>query len=300
MSKECNAAQYSPLWQKALAGLLCWLMVMPAGAQQANSTAPASAPAGPLLVASVTGYTAGATVNDAPLDPNRALHANDTIKTDASGRIRLRLFGGPALDVGSQTTFKILRNDPAVQQTTLELFAGQLRNEVPEFKAAAANYEIRVPQGVINARSASDVYVQAQPAGSTVRVLKGAATARSNLSQSTIEVAGGNFVELRSAGAGRVQTASTEQIQRALAQTALSGAQVAAPAPVTAAVTPAERQTPPPPARSHLKRNVLILAIIGAAGAGAAAAASGGGGSSSSTTTTPPPTSTGPPTIPPH
>ena len=148
-----------------------------------------------------------------------------------------------------------------------------------------------MPQGVINARSASDVYVQAQPAGSTVRVLKGAATARSSLSQSTIEVAGGNFVELRSAGAGRVQTASTEQIQQALAQTALSGAQVAAPAPVTAAVTPAERQTPPPPARSHLKRNVLILAIIGAAGAGAAAAASGGGGSSSSTTTTPPPTS---------
>ena len=136
MEQRVERGTILALWQRALAGLLCWLMVMPAGAQQANSTAPASAPAGPLLVASVTGYTAGATVNDAPLDPNRALHANDTIKTDASGRIRLRLFGGPALDVGSQTTFKILRNDPAVQQTTLELFAGQLRNEVPEFKAA--------------------------------------------------------------------------------------------------------------------------------------------------------------------
>ncbi len=299
MSKDGNAAPSMPLWRKAVAAVLCWLTVMPAGAQQVGGATPANAPSGPLLVASVTGYTAGATVNDAPLDPNRALHANDTIKTDASGRIRLRLFGGAIVDVGSNTTFKILRNDPALQQTTLELFSGQLRSELPEFKAAAASYDIRVPQGVVHARSASDIYVQAEQAGSTLRVLKGAATARSNLSQSTVEVAGGNFVELRPAGAGRIQVTPAQQQQQAIAQTALSGMQAQPAAPVTATATPPERQTPPPPARSHLKRNLLILAIIAAAGAGAAAAASGGGGSSSSTTTPPPP-STGPATIPPQ
>jgi hypothetical protein len=298
MSNRCNAVP-TPLWRKALAALLCWLTVIPAGALQTSTATNAGAPSGPLLVASVTGYTAGATVNDAPLDPNRALHANDTIKTDASGRIRLRLFGGAILDVGSQTTFKILRNDSAVQQTTLELFSGQLRNEVPEFRAAAARYEVRVPQGLIQARSASDVYVQADSSTSTVRVLKGAAAVKSTLSQAAVEVPGGSSAELRPAAAGRVQVASAEQQQQAVAQTALSGVQAAPSTPVATAAPPAERQTPPPPARSHLKRNLLILAIIGAAGAGAAAAASGGG-SSSSSTTTPPPTSTGPPTIPPQ
>jgi hypothetical protein len=216
------------------------------------------------------------------------------IKTDGSGRIRLRMFGGGFLDVGSQTSFKILRNDPAVQQTVIELFSGQLRSEIPEFKAASASYEVRAPQGSIMGRSASDVYIQADPARTVVRVLKGTATAKAMSSQSTVEVAANQSLEITPGGAGRVQVTALNVQQEAMSETALSTAQAAA------APAPAEEQPPPPAVKkSHLKRNLLILGVIGAAGAGAAAAASGRGGSTSSTpTTTPPPTGT--PTIPPQ
>jgi hypothetical protein len=297
MQKDLEAAATMP-GKKLLVVLLCFLLTdLPLLAQQqaprqAPEAAPAASPA-PVLVASVTGYTAGATVNDSPLDPNRALHTNDLIKTDSTGRIRMRLFGGGFLDVGSQTSFKIIRNDPSVQQTVIELFSGQLRSEAPEFKAPAASFEIRAPQGRVMARSASDMYVQASPARTVVRMLKGSATAKAMSSQSAVEIAANQSLELTPAGAGQVQVTPLNVQQEAVAQTGLAPTQAATNAP------PAQEETPPPPVKkSHLKRNLLILGVIGAAGAGAAAAASGRGGSS--TTPTPAPTPTGSPTIPPQ
>ena len=301
MQKDCEAATIM-FGKRILVVLLCFLLTdLPYLRAQQEAPAPAApqaaaaAPSAPVLVASVTGYTAGATVNDSPLDPNRALHVNDVIKTDANGRVRLRLFGGGMLDAGSQTSFKVLRNDPSVQQTVVELFSGQLRSELPEFKTAAASYELRTAQGRVTGRGGSDMYVQASPGRTVVRVLKGQGTAKAMSSQSTVEIAANQSLELTPAGAGQVRVTPLAVQQEALAQTALSTTTTQA---ATNAAPPQEQAPPPAPVKkSHLKRNLLILAVIGAAGAGAAAAAAGHGGSS---TTTTPPAATGTPTIPPQ
>jgi len=139
------------------------------------------------------------------------------------------------------------------------------------------------------------MYVQASPGRTVVRVLKGQGAAKAMSSQSTVEIAANQSLEMTPAGAGQVRVTPLAVQQEALAQTALSTTTTQA---ATNAAPPQEQAPPPPVKKSHLKRNLLILAVIGAAGAGAAAAAAGHG--SGSSTTTPPPAATGTPTIPPQ
>src|SRR6266581_1050949 len=86
--------------------LCCLLLQLPVGAQSYPN---------PEMVGAVIGVTPGATVNQSRLVTTQNLQKNDLLSTDNSGRVRIRLRGGPVLDVGSQTQVRIEGNNPIAQ-----------------------------------------------------------------------------------------------------------------------------------------------------------------------------------------
>jgi len=96
----------------------------------------------------------------------------DTINTQASARVRVGLDDGSVLNVGSDSTMKVVKHDAAAQQTELELTVGRLRAQAQKIAKPDGKFEVHTPAGVAGVVG-TDVYVEYENSVMNVIVFEG-------------------------------------------------------------------------------------------------------------------------------
>jgi hypothetical protein len=80
--------------------------------------------------------------------PKSALYWQDLVNTQVNARARIALDDGSVLNVGSETSMKIVKHDAGAQQTELELTYGKLRTQAQKIAKPDGKFEVRTPAGV--------------------------------------------------------------------------------------------------------------------------------------------------------
>jgi hypothetical protein len=156
---------------------------------------------------------------------------NDTLQTNASGRMRVGLGDGSILSLGANTQLKVVQHDAAAQQTTLEMLFGKLRNQVVKLTQPNSKYEVKTPTAVAGVIG-TDFVLIVTPDKTTVIVfsgivqvtpIAGAATSGTTSTQA-VRVNPGQQVDVTVTGVGPVTAAPTTLIQQLTVDTAVSRA----------------------------------------------------------------------------
>jgi ferric-dicitrate binding protein FerR (iron transport regulator) len=80
--------------------------------------------------------------------PKSVVYWQDLVNTQVSARARIALDDGSVLNVGSETSMKIVKHDAGAQQTELELTYGKLRTQAQKIAKPDGKFEVRTPAGV--------------------------------------------------------------------------------------------------------------------------------------------------------
>src|SRR5271156_5496756 len=94
----------------------------------------------------------------------------DTINTQASARVRVGLDDGSVLNVGSNSSMKVIKHDAATQQTELELTYGKLRTQAQKIVKPDGKFEVHTPAGVAGVVG-TDFFVEFDLTTNTMNVL---------------------------------------------------------------------------------------------------------------------------------
>src|ERR1700687_5199475 len=77
-----------------------------------------------------------------------AVDWQDVVSTQASARARVTLDDGSVLNVGSDSSIKVVKHDGGAQQTELELTFGKIRSQAQKITKPDGNFEVKTPAGV--------------------------------------------------------------------------------------------------------------------------------------------------------
>jgi hypothetical protein len=271
-----KATDDKPLFRQALALIVCGLLLQTS--LGLGETYPA-----PENVGAIIGVKPGATVANQPLDKAMPLERNAVLRTDRSGRLRLRLRGGEVLTLGSNTELQVPKSNPVAETAQVSIHSGELRSAVGHFRGREAAYDVVTPQAFITSHGDSDFYLQVDSTHTRVLVYSGIVLVRPMHGPSTapVDVAAGQTVVVTPGLVSRLALTSEDQEQASMWQTSVPNDSLSEPAQ---------------PTRSH-KKLYIIVGAAGAAVAGIALAAHGSRKSAPPAATTVP---TSVPTIPAH
>lgn len=93
----------------------------------------------------------------------------DVVNTQASARARIALDDGSVLNVGSESSIKVVKHDGAAQQTELELTYGKLRSQAQKITKADGKFQVKTPAGVAGVVG-TDFFVSYDNATGTMNV----------------------------------------------------------------------------------------------------------------------------------
>jgi FecR protein len=88
-----------------------------------------------------------------------AVDWQDLVNTQASARARIALDDGSVLNVGSDSSMRVVKHDAGTQQTDLELTYGKLRSQAQKIAQPGGKFEVRTPAGVAGVVG-TDFYVE--------------------------------------------------------------------------------------------------------------------------------------------
>src|SRR5713101_6601626 len=77
-----------------------------------------------------------------------AVDWQDLVNTRVNARARIALDDGSVLNVGSESSMKIVKHDAGVQQTDLELAYGKLRTQAQKIAKPDGKFEVHTAAGV--------------------------------------------------------------------------------------------------------------------------------------------------------
>lgn len=94
----------------------------------------------------------------------------DVVNTQTSARARIALDDGSVLNVGSDSSLKVVKHDAGAQQTELELTYGKLRSQAQKITKPDGKFEVRTPAGVAGVVG-TDFYIAYEPTTGTMNVI---------------------------------------------------------------------------------------------------------------------------------
>jgi hypothetical protein len=83
-----------------------------------------------------------------PASAKSVVDWQDLVNTQANARARIALDDGSVLNVGSDSSIKVVKHDAGAQQTELELTYGKLRTQAQKIAKPDGKFEVRTPAGV--------------------------------------------------------------------------------------------------------------------------------------------------------
>ena len=121
----------------------------------------------------------------------------DVVNTQASARARIALDDGSVLNVGSDSSIKVVKHDGGAQQTELELTYGKLRSQAQKITKPDGKFEVKTPAGVAGVVG-TDFFVSYDTTTGTmnVTVFEGLVKV-CNLAGACVEVKPGQLTNLR-------------------------------------------------------------------------------------------------------
>jgi hypothetical protein len=157
---------------------------------------------------------------------------NDGLRSGPTGRAHVTLKDGSQLNLGSDTSLRILQHDAQAQQTSLDLLVGRMRGRIAKLSRPGAKFEIHTPVGVAGlvgtdlSLEVTNDYVELSVFEGEVRF--------TTLSGQAASVTAGNVLRISRSGAFEGPSRQTpQQEQAAKDSTDILGK--ANPAPVVAA-----------------------------------------------------------------
>lgn len=84
-----------------------------------------------------------------PLKVSDAVNWEDVVKTLRTGRVRIMLEDGSALNIGARSVMRITKHDAQTQQTQVELLLGRLRGEVVKITKQGGSFQVKTSTAVI-------------------------------------------------------------------------------------------------------------------------------------------------------
>jgi len=129
---------------------------------------------------------------------NSAVYWDDAVDTQVNARARIALEDGSVLNVGSESSIKVVKHDAGAQQTNLELAYGKLRSQAQKIAKPDGKFEVHTPAGVAGVVG-TDFYIAYDLTTKTmnVQVFEGVVRV-CNLAGLCVEVKAGQFTNVRS------------------------------------------------------------------------------------------------------
>src|SRR5437879_8403402 len=128
-----------------LALLLSFLLSIPADVWAAPQAAGQRAGEVSRVIPAVNIARSGKTI---PASAKTAVDWQDLVNTQVNARARIALDDGSVLNVGSESSMKVVKHDAGAQQTELELTYGKLRTQAQKIAKPDGKFEVRTPAGV--------------------------------------------------------------------------------------------------------------------------------------------------------
>lgn len=128
-----------------VAVLLSWLMAIPSNGWAEPQAAGQRAGEVSRVIPAVNIARSGKTI---PAAAKTAVNWQDLVNTQANARARVALDDGSVLNVGSDSSIKVVKHDAGAQQTELELTYGKLRTQAQKIAKPDGKFEVRTPAGV--------------------------------------------------------------------------------------------------------------------------------------------------------
>lgn len=138
---------------------------------------------------------AGKTIN---ASAKTAVDWQDQVNTLADARARIALDDGSVLNVGSDSSMRVVKHDSAAQQTELELTYGKLRTQAQKISKSDGRFEVRTPAGVAGVVG-TDFYVAFDSTNNVMNVITFEGLVRvCNLAGACVVLKPGQMTNLRS------------------------------------------------------------------------------------------------------
>ena len=149
---------------------------------------------------------------------------DDVVNTQANGRARVSLDDGSVLNVGSDSSMKVVKHDAGAQQTDLEVTVGKIRAQAQKISQPNGKFEVHTPAGVAGVVG-TDFYVSYENGVMNVTVFDGLVKV-CNLSGVCVIVKAGQFTTVRngdSSGPAPPSQSSLSALSDAVSSTTLEG-----------------------------------------------------------------------------
>lgn len=128
-----------------VAVMLCWSLAIPSWSWAEPQAAGQRAGEVSRVIPAVSIARSGKTL---PAAAKTAVNWQDLVNTQVSARARIALDDGSVLNVGSDSSIKVVKHDAGAQQTELELTYGRLRTQAQKIAKPDGKFEVRTPAGV--------------------------------------------------------------------------------------------------------------------------------------------------------
>jgi len=130
--------------------------------------------------------------------PKTVVDWQDLVNTQANARARIALDDGSVLNVGSESSMRIVKHDSSAQQTELDLTYGKLRTQAQKIAKPDGKFEVRTPAGVAGVVG-TDFFVGFDNATGTMNVIAFEGIVRvCNLAGVCVMVKAGQMTSVRS------------------------------------------------------------------------------------------------------
>jgi hypothetical protein len=165
------------------------------------------------------------------------IYWNDDLRSGPTGRAHVSLNDGSQLNLGSDSSLRILQHDAQAQQTSLDLLVGRMRGKITKLTSPGAKFEVHTPVGIAGLVG-TDFSLLVTSDFTELMVFEGAVRF-TNLSGQSASVSAGNVLRISKAGAFEGPSPTTAQdVQTTQNLTDITTTTAAAnQAPVAAAAT---------------------------------------------------------------